>query len=158
MQTDHLFSMLHLCAALVALATGAVVLLAPKGTPSHKRTGYVFATALLLTNLSAACLYKLTGTFNFLHAFVVISLFSLAYGLWPVLRRQSGNWYPQHVRGMVGAALGVWAAGFTELIVRVLPGIITPQQIIGFAIGVGAGFFFLIGFAIHRFMKQEVQH
>lgn len=155
MVTASLFSMLHLATAVVALATGAVVLLASKGTSFHKRTGYVFAVSMLLTNLSAACLYNLTGTFNFLHVFIVISLFSLAYGLWPVMRRTSADWYHQHVKGMTGAALGVWAAGFAELTIRVLPGVISPQQIIWFAIGIGVVFFFLIGFANYYFIKQR---
>jgi uncharacterized membrane protein len=157
MDTTSLFSILHLATAVAALATGAVVLLAAKGTSFHKTTGYAFALSLLLTNLSAACLYNLTGAFNFLHVFIIISLFSLAYGLWPAVRRRSPGWYSQHVRGMTGAALGVWAAGFTELTIRVLPGIISPQQIIWFAIGMGVVFFFLIGFAIHQFSKPPVE-
>lgn len=157
MQTDALISMMHLGAAIISLATGAIVLWAPKGTSFHKRAGYVFAISLLLTNLTAAFLYNLTGRFNFLHVFIVISLLSLGYGLWPVIRKNSGAWYPRHIRGMTGASLGVWAAGCAEVLVRVLPGIVAPRHIIWFAMGVGGLFFFLIGFANYHFLKQAAQ-
>jgi uncharacterized membrane protein len=154
MQTDSLISILHLLTALVALASGAIVLLAAKGTLFHKRAGYVFAGSLLLVNATAAGMYNLTGTFNFLHVFVLVSLFSLGYGMAAAIRRKSANWLSRHVRGMTGAALGVWAAGFAELAVRVLPGVLGPKQIIGVAIGIGVVFFFLIGFLIDRFLKN----
>lgn len=154
MQTDNLISWIHILSSIVALATGAMVLLAAKGTVFHKRAGYVFAIGLLLVNASAMCMYNLTGTFNFLHVFVLISLLSLFYGMWPVLRRKSENWLSRHVRGMTGAVLGVWAAGFTELTVRLLPSLLAPKQIIGVAIGVGVVFFFLIGFLINRFLTN----
>lgn len=155
MQLDNLISTAHLSTAIISLATGAVVLLAKKGTRLHKRMGYAFAIALFMTNLTAAGLYNLTGSFNFLHVFIVISMLSLAYGLWPVIRRKSGNWYSQHVRGMTGASLGVWAAGLAELFIRVMPGMFSPKQIIWFAIGIGVLFFFLIGFANYHFMKKD---
>ncbi len=154
MHTNNLISIIHLLTAIMALVTGAIVLLDAKGTVFHKRAGYVFAGCLLLVNVTAAGMYNLTGTFNFLHVFVLISLASLIYGILPAIRRKSGNWLSRHVRGMTGAALGVWAAGFAELAVRVLPGVVGPQHIIWLAIGVGIVFFFLIGFSIGHFLKK----
>lgn len=149
MQTDNLIALSHVLAASVALASGAVVLIARKGTLLHKRVGYVFAFTLLLTNGTAALLYNLTGTVNFLHVFILVSMCSLLYGMGSIWRRQ----VDRHVRGMTGAALGVWAAGFAELTVRVLPGFASPQTIIWAAVGTGVVFFFLIGFLIHRFSQ-----
>ncbi|MEZ4930887.1 MAG: DUF2306 domain-containing protein [Saprospiraceae bacterium] len=154
MQTDNLIPLIHIITSIVALISGAVVLLAAKGTEFHKRAGYVFAVVLLLVNITAAGMYNLTGTINFLHMFVLISLFSLFFGIWPALRRKSKNWLSRHVQGMTGAALGVWAAGFAELTVLVLQGLLGPKQIIGVAIGVGVVFFFLIGFLIGRFLNN----
>ncbi len=150
MQTDNLISLAHVLAASVALASGAVVLIAPKGTRFHKRVGCVFALSLLLTNGTAALMYNLTGTVNFLHVFILVSMGSLLYGMAAIRRRQVAT----HLRGMTGAALGVWAAGVAELTVRVLPGIASPQAIIWTAAGTGVAFFFLIGFLIHRFSQN----
>lgn len=151
---ENLISLLHLIAAIIALLTGAIVLAAPKGTRFHKRTGYVFAVALLGVNLTAAFMYNLTGNVNMLHGFTLISMVALGYGLWPAMRRKSGNWLARHVRGMNGAALGVWAAGFAELTIRILPDLLQPSQIIWIAIGIGVIFFFVIGFLNYYYEKQ----
>ncbi len=153
METGNIISLLHISSALLALLLAAVVLIAPKGTRFHKRMGYVFAVTLLLVNGSAALMYNLTGRFNLLHVFVMISLVSLIYGMIPAIRRKPANWLRRHISGMTGAALGVWAAGLAELTIRVLPGFLNPTQIMGIAAGIGVVFFFLIGFLIGRFMK-----
>ena len=158
MEINNLLSPVHVGAAILALVLAAVVLIAPKGTQFHKRAGYAFAVSLLAVNLSAAFMYNLTGRFNFLHVFVLISLISLIYGMIPAIRRKPSNWLRYHISGMTGAALGVWGAGFAELTIRVLPGSFNPSQIIGIAIGIGVVFFFLIGFLIGRFMKTLPQH
>lgn len=157
MEGNHLISNAHLLTACLALATGALVLLLPKGTGIHRRIGYLFSLSLLGVNGSAALLYNLTGTFNFLHVFVLISMGSLLYGMVPAIRRRPGNWLRHHISGMTGAALGVWAAGFAELTIRVLPGVLSPTHITGIAIGAGVLFFFLIGFTIRRFASQVPQ-
>lgn len=153
METGIIMSQLHIGSALLALLLAMFVLIAPKGTPLHKRMGYVFAITLLLVNGSAVLMYNLTGRFNLLHVFALISLGSLIYGMIPAIRRQPANWLRRHISGMTGAALGVWAAGLAELTIRVLPGFLNPPQIIGIAAGIGVVFFFLIGFLIGRFMK-----
>lgn len=155
---ENLISLSHLIAASIALLTGAIVLAAPKGTRFHKRTGYVFAVALVGVNLTAIFMYNLTGRVNMLHFFTLISMGALFYGLWPAIRRKSENWLARHVRGMNGAALGVWAAGFAELTIRVLPDLLHPSQIIWIAVGIGLLFFFVIGFTNHYFDQQLKRH
>ncbi|MGB5188547.1 hypothetical protein [Robiginitalea sp.] len=153
METGNLISQLHIGSALLALILAAVVLIASKGTRFHKRMGYFFTISLVLVNGSAALMYNLTGRFNLLHVFVMISLGSLIYGMIPAIRRKPVNWLRRHISGMTGAALGVWAAGLAELTIRVLPGFLNPTQIMGIAAGIGVVFFFLIGFLIGRFIK-----
>jgi uncharacterized membrane protein len=152
---EYLISSIHLISAIMAMLVSAVVLIIPKGTPIHKRIGYVFAVALLTVNISAAFMYNLTGSLNFLHAFILISLLSLFYGMGAAMRRKSKNWLDKHIKGMNGAALGLWAAGFAELTVRVLPGFMNAQQIIYTAIGIGVLFFFVIGFLNYYFLKKH---
>lgn len=158
MPTDALPSKIHIGAACITLVLAALVLLMPKGTRFHKRTGYVFSMALLALNISAAFLFNLTGRFNFLHVFVWISLGSLMYGIVPAIRRKPAHWLRMHISGMTGAALGVWAAGFAELTIRLLPWFLTASQIIVAAIGTGVLFFFIIGFLVRRFQKSIAQH
>jgi uncharacterized membrane protein len=153
MEIENIISQLHVGSALLALLLAAVVLIAPKGTRCHKRLGYAFAGTLLIVNVSAGFMYNLTGRFNLLHVFVMISMGSLLYGMIPAIRRKPANWLRRHITGMTGAALGVWGAGLAELTIRVLPGFLNPSQIIGIAAGIGVVFFFLIGFLIGRFMK-----
>ncbi|WP_440480513.1 hypothetical protein [Robiginitalea marina] len=103
-------------------------------------------------------MFNLTGRFNFLHVFVWISLGSLMYGIVPAIRRKPAHWLRMHISGMTGAALGVWAAGFAELTIRLLPWFLTASQIIVAAIGTGVLFFFIIGFLVRRFQKSIAQH
>ncbi len=155
MLSTALTSYLHLITAIIALFTAAIVLFAPKGTRIHKRMGYVFAVSLLLVNVTAAFMYNLTETVNFLHVFIILSFFSLSSGMWAAIRRKSPNWLTRHITGMNSAALGVWAAGFAELTVRVLPAFLTQAQVIGVAIGFGVLAFFAIWLLNQRYMKQQ---
>ena len=155
---SNFISNLHIVSASLALLTAAVVLLAPKGPVFHKLAGYIFAVAILLVNISAAFMYKLTGHFNFLHVFIFISMFSLIYGLVPAILKKPQNWLRLHISGMTGAALGVWAAGMAEFTIRVLPGFLSVRFIIATAIGMGVIFFFLIYLVINRFVNKMQQY
>lgn len=155
MLSTSFISYSHLITAIVALFTAATVLFAPKGTRFHKRMGYVFAVSLLLVNITAAFMYNLTGTVNFLHVFIILSFLSLSSGMWAAIRRKSKNWLTRHIAGMNAAALGVWAAGFAELTVRVLPFYLTQNQIITVAIAIGVLAFFVIWLLNQRYMKQQ---
>lgn len=151
---ETLISYTHITASIVGLITSTIVLLAAKGTDFHRKTGYVFAIAMLIINISALMMYKLTGKFNFLHIFAIISLASLVRGMIPAIRRSSKNWLRTHITGMVGAALGVWAAGIAELITRVLRHHLTPTLTITLAVAVGVVFFFLILYLNIKYIKK----
>lgn len=155
MLSTSFISYLHVITAIVALFTAATVLFAPKGTRFHQRMGYVFAVSLLLVNITAAFMYNLTGKVNFLHVFIILSFLSLSSGMWAAMRRKSKNWLTRHIAGMNGAALGVWAAGFAELTVRVLPYFLSKAQVIGVAISFGILAFFTIWLLNQRYIKQQ---
>lgn len=144
----------HIGCSIVGLLTAAVVLAAPKGTLFHRKAGYIFVAAMLGVNISAAFIFNLTGRVNLLHGFIVLSLFSLLYGMEAAWRRRSSSWLRRHIRGMNGAALGVWAAGFAEVTVRVLPHFLPPAGIQWVALGIGAVAFFVIGYLNHYFTKS----
>ncbi|MCU0325839.1 MAG: DUF2306 domain-containing protein [Spirosomaceae bacterium] len=151
---ETLIAYTHITASVMGLITSTIVLVAAKGTQFHRKTGYVFAVVMLIINISALMMYRLTGKFNFLHIFAIISLASLIRGMLPAMRRNSANWLRTHITGMVGAALGVWAAGIAELITRVLRHHLTPTLTITLAVAVGIIFFFVILYLNIKYIKK----
>ena len=65
----------HTLASLIALATGAIVLVRPKGTPVHKLRGRIYVLAMIATGLTSFAIYRL-DKFWFPHWFAVASLSS----------------------------------------------------------------------------------
>jgi uncharacterized membrane protein len=108
----------HFAAALVALALGALVLLERKGTPSHRAIGAGYVTAMLMTNLTALAIFRLTGRFGPFHALPLLSLATVAWGLRAVLRRRQG-WLLTHYHCMAWSYVGLLAAAAAEIAVRV---------------------------------------
>ena len=110
----------HFATALIALATGAWVLLRPKGTRIHRRIGWVYAGSMLVLNLSALSLYRLTGTFGPFHVAALISLATLAAGVISARRRRKGDrdWLMRHYFFMAYSYLGLAAAAVAETATR----------------------------------------
>lgn len=123
----------HLFAAGLALASGASVAVARKGTERHRWTGRVYLAAMLLLNLSALLLYKLTGSFNLFHFFAMVSLVTLLAAWVPALLKR-GAWKPWHARFMMWSYAGLLMAALSEIATR-LP-IITSWKGFGIAVGV----------------------
>jgi uncharacterized membrane protein len=111
---------LHFLAALVALLSGSVILLRPKGGLFHRRCGYVYAASMLLVNATAFLIYRLFGGFGPFHFAALVSLFSLVQGLLPAWRRPSG-WLLRHYYHMSWSVLGLYAAFIAETGVRLVP-------------------------------------
>ena len=67
---------LHLLAALLALGLGAVQLAAAKGTASHRRLGYLWASVMAVVAISSFFIFELRlwGPFSPIH---LLSLFTL---------------------------------------------------------------------------------
>jgi uncharacterized membrane protein len=110
---------LHLATAILALAAGAWVVLRPKGTTTHRRVGWVYAASMLIMNVTALLIYRLTGTFGPFHFAALVSLATLIAGIIPVWRRRPGNWIEQHYYWMAYSYLGLVAAAFAETATRV---------------------------------------
>ena len=78
--------LIHAGLASLALMLGPLILRRPKGDRRHRAAGYLFATAILGTNVSAFFIYELTGGLNFIHALAVINLATLGHALLAVRR------------------------------------------------------------------------
>lgn len=112
---------MHTSFALMALVAGAAVVLRRKGTPHHRRLGWVYVGSMLGLNATALLIYRLFGGFGPFHVAALLSLATLAGGLWPALRRRPG-WVVRHYWWMTYSYVGLLAAAAAEAVTR-LPGI-----------------------------------
>ena len=114
-----LLGQVHFLTALIALATGAFVVLRPKGSATHRRIGWVYAASMLALNASALSIYRLTGTFGPFHVAALVSLTGLAAGIIAARRRRSNRtWLVQHYFFMSYSYLGLVAAAIAETATR----------------------------------------
>ena len=116
----------HVAMGSVALVSGAVVLMLPKGTARHRRVGRIYAAAILAINGTALSMYDLTGRPNVFHVIALVNLATLAMGLL-ALRRWRRTHEPgdlvTHQRRMAMSYVGVWMAFVTELLVNPMLGV-----------------------------------
>ena len=116
----------HVAMGSVALVSGAVVLMLPKGTARHRRVGSVYAAAIFTINGTALSMYDLTGRPNVFHVIALVNLATLAMGLLALRRwrrtRQHGD-LVIHQRRMAMNYVGLWMAFVTELLVNPMMGV-----------------------------------
>ena len=144
-----LLGQVHLIAAIAALAIGALVLLtSPKGTRRHRQIGWTYTVAMLVLNVTALMIYRLFGRFGPFHAAAIVSLVTLAWGVWCALQAKSSRrgrdlarrarWVNRHYYFMTWSYVGLWAAAVSEVATRVpafRPG---PGQGLAFGLTVAA--------------------
>ncbi len=110
---------LHFVAAGLALVIGVAQLALPKGTTRHRRIGWAYGAAMLAVNFGALTTYRLG--FGIFHVFAIVSLYSLAMGLWAIRRwRQTGAapWLRRHRIDMGFSYLGLVMAGVSQFAVN----------------------------------------
>jgi uncharacterized membrane protein len=115
--TVPLSVLLHLTAALSALALGIVMLVRRKGTHSHKLWGRVWAGLMLSVAISSLWIPSFLH-FTWIHLFTLLTLVSLPLAIYNVRR---GN-VKGHARAMKGVFIGglVIAGIFTLIPGRIL--------------------------------------
>lgn len=104
---------LHLAAALPALALGAAQLARRKGTLSHKALGWIWVALMAFVALSSFWIFGLAkgDGFSWIHLLSAWTLFSLAAAIWFIRR---GN-VRAHKYFMLGTFLGIAGAGLGAL-------------------------------------------
>jgi uncharacterized membrane protein len=150
----------HFTTAIVALAFGAIVLGAPKGTPLHRTIGAGYVAAMVILNASALAIYRLTGHFEPFHALALFSLATVMRGMAPALRRRPG-WLIAHYWHMAWSYLALLAAACSEIVVRVFlrAGIFTgPWQVIGVGIAIAILFVLLGMVVLPRLRRAAMVH
>lgn len=108
----------HTVCALVALGSGAAVVLRRKGTRSHRRLGWIYVASMLALNGTALMIYRLFGGFGPFHAAAIASLVTVVAGAVSAYRRKPG-WLEHHYAWMTWSYVGLWAAAVAEVGTRV---------------------------------------
>jgi uncharacterized membrane protein len=151
---------MHFASAIAALVLGAMVLGTPKGTVLHRTIGAGYVAAMVILNVSALLVYRLTGHFEPFHALALFSLATVACGVVPVLLRPPG-WLMAHYWSMAWSYLGLLAAACSEIVVRLFlrAGILTGTwQLIGGGIAI-AILFVVVGMVVlPRLQRTAMAH
>lgn len=145
---------LHVGSALAAMVLGLWMLLRRKGDRLHVRLGYAYVVCMLLVNATAFGLYKLFGTFGPFHVAALISLLTLAAGMRVVLRKpRRKEWLVHHLTYMYWSVIGLYAAFFSELMVRLPLG-----ATFAWSVGLATGAVIFLGFFLQgRLTKRWVK-
>jgi uncharacterized membrane protein len=113
-------SIFHVVSGAGCLVLGAFVLFNVKGTRLHRIVGTAYVLAMLVLNVTALCIYNLTGHFNLFHLFAILSLAMVLIGWAQVLyRRRFQRWFYRHYTYMSWSYAGLLAATSNEAFVRV---------------------------------------
>ncbi len=149
----------HLAAAMAALVLGAVVIGVAKGTPFHRMIGAGYVAAMMIVNLSALAIYRLTGHFEAFHVLALLNLALLAGGVVAALIRRPG-WLSIHYQFMAWSYVGLLAATGSEIVIRLGTkfGLIGgPWQIMAAGVAV-AGLATALGFVLlPRLRRGQMQ-
>ena len=99
----------HTALGTLALGTGAVVLLRPKGGPWHRVVGRVYVGVMLVLCVSSFGLCDSTPFFRGFggfHVAALVSLVTVSAGAWSAWRRRAG-WLPWHYMWMAWSYIGL---------------------------------------------------
>ena len=106
--------LLHLILVIVALGVGAVQFLRRPGTRDHRRRGYLFVGALLVSDVIVFGIYEDSQTPGIFHLLAVISLVSLIVATALVRGRTTLGRRMAHAHVMLWSFGGVVAAGLGQ--------------------------------------------
>lgn len=92
----------------------------PKATRPHRALGNVYVISMVLLNITALCIYRLTGHFNLFHLFAILSLVMVLIGWSQVaFRRRFRRWFYRHYTYMCWSYASLVAATSNEAFVRI---------------------------------------
>ena len=111
----------HIASAVLALASGALVIAQRKGTRRHVLTGRCYALSMLAVNGAALLGYWVNGSWGPFHTLAVVSLCTLGAGLVPFLLGCRGaRDVERHAYFMSWSYVGLVGAGVSQLATKTL--------------------------------------
>ncbi|MHA6289191.1 DUF2306 domain-containing protein [Maricaulis sp. CAU 1757] len=128
---DDAAGLAHMGLALLALATGPAVFLLRKGTTLHRSLGYVYLLSMLVVNITALTQYDINGGFTLFHGFAILSLAGLLAGFWAIRSYVHGRRPAAlvgHAKGMAWSYFGLFAAGTSQTLPRIFPGLASSPE------------------------------
>ena len=136
----------HTVAALAALGSGALVLLATKGTRLHRQLGWTYVVSMLSLNVTALFVYRLFGGVGPFHVAAVASLVTVSFGTVAAVRARRRRLardpegrrraIEHHYAWMTWSYVGLLAAAMSEVATRVPAFRPRPGQGVAFGITV----------------------
>jgi uncharacterized membrane protein len=115
-------SVVHVVAALLAVAAGTYILATPKGTRRHRWVGRAYVGSMAVLLLTAFQIYFLFGRFGIIHWGAVGSVGALVIGIGATLLRPVvRTWLRWHYLGMGASVMGLYAAFVIESTYRFFP-------------------------------------
>jgi uncharacterized membrane protein len=113
---------IHVAAALIALLSGAPVMVLRKGTALHRRIGWLFVPAMAVVALSSLFITR-NGHFSAIHLLTLLTIVTLPTA---IIARRRGD-IARHKSAMISLFLGLAIAGAFTL----LPGRLMHQVALG---------------------------
>ena len=156
--TSSSFAAAHLTAAIAALALGLAVFVARKGTDAHRLFGAAFVLAMIVLNVTALVIYRLTGQFNPFHGLALMSLATTLWGIVLVLRRRE-SWVVSHLRMMFFSYLGLLAAAAAEGVLRLgllRPLVGRPSGVIAVGVAIAIAFAVAGALLVPRLQRSAI--
>ncbi len=116
--------LVHVVAAVVAVAAGAMALAAPKGLRRHVLAGRTYTGSMLVLNIAALVTYEETGGPGIFHALAIVSLATLVAGLAQFRpgRTRDTAATARHAIFMAWSYVGLISAGASQLAAGITPG------------------------------------
>lgn len=147
---------IHLVAALLAIATGMIVLMLPKGGNRHRRWAYAYVTSMLITTgvvifVPATVLEFGDSGWGFFHLFIVVGGISSLVGIFALIKwRKTGDpaWLRNHQMRFAFSYAGLLMAGFSQLATNPRFGIVGMMEPAAFWITFIASNLAILGVAL----------
>lgn len=111
--------LVHLVFSILAMISGAWIVLTKKGTKLHKQIGYFYTINMVGLIITAFMIYRLFNGWGIFHYFALLSTFTLIAGMVPVIFRwPTTSWFSLHSSFMYWSVAGLYAAFISELFTR----------------------------------------
>lgn len=109
-------NLIHTIFSVLALISGAVVIMQTKGTTAHKRYGYTYCISMVILIATSFMIFDLFEGFGAYHALAIVSLVTLCLGMFfPLFKRNYSGWVIQHYMWMSYSYVGLVMAGGSHL-------------------------------------------
>ena|SRR5947209_11091169 len=109
---------LHTLTSIIAVIAGAVVLVRPKGTPTHRLRGRIYVLALVPTCITSLAIYR-QDKFWFPHWTGVASLAIVGMGFAFAYFKPPRGWTHLHLTCMIASYYMLIGGGINEVFLRV---------------------------------------